>query len=127
MKAIIPKWIIAYLWFVTIMTILFTMIGYFMPDIYTPTGHNLSESTDTLNMYLTRNVAIIVLYLFALFYERIIGFKAVFVLHGVINVLELFNDTYAGNFLELPFILILLIIDIYALVTLYKLKKNKRI
>lgn len=109
------------------MTILFTMIGYFMPDIYTTTGHNLSESTNTLNMYLSRNVAIIVLYLFALFYERIIVFKAVFVLHGVINVLELFKDTYAGNFLELPFILILLIIDIYALVTLYKLKKNKRI
>lgn len=127
MKVTIPKWIIIYLWFLTIMTILFTMIGYFMPDIYTTTGHNLSESTNTLNMYLSRNVAIIVLYLFALFYERIIVFKAVFVLHGVINVLELFKDTYAGNFLELPFILILLIIDIYALVTLYKLKKNKRI
>lgn len=123
MKAIIPKWIIVYLWFITIMTIVFTIAGYLMPDIYTTTGHNLGESTNTLNMYLSRNVAIIVVYLFALFYERIIVFKAAFVLHGVINVLELFNYAYAGNFLEIPFIFILVIIDIYVLVKLYKLKK----
>lgn len=123
MKVTVPKWIIVYLWFITIMTIVFTVVGYLMPDIYTSTGHNLGESTDTLNMYISRNIAIIVLYLFALFYERIIVFKAVFVLHGVIDILELYKDVFAGNFFEIPFILILLIIDIYALVTLYKLKK----
>ena len=123
MKVTVPKWIIVYLWFITIMTIVFTVVGYLMPDIYTSTGHNLGESTDTLNMYISRNIAIIVLYLFALFYERIIVFKAVFVLHGVIDILEIYKDVFAGNFFEIPFILILLIIDIYALVTLYKLKK----
>ena len=123
MKVTVPKWIIVYLWFITIMTIVFTVVGYLMPDIYTSTGHNLGESTDTLNMYISRNIAIIVLYLFALFYERIIVFKAVFVLHGVIDILELYKDVFAGNIFEIPFILILLIIDIYALVTLYKLKK----
>ncbi len=123
MKVTVPKWIIVYLWFITIMTIVFTVVGYLMPDIYTSTGHNLGESTDTLNMYISRNIAIIVLYLFALFYERIIVFKAVFVLHGVIDILELYKDVFAGIFFEIPFILILLIIDIYALVTLYKLKK----
>ena len=123
MKVTVPKWIIVYLWFITIMTIVFTVVGYLMPDIYTSTGHNLGESTNTLNMYISRNIAIIVLYLFALFYERIIVFKAVFVLHGVIDILELYKDVFAGNFFEIPFILILLIIDIYALVTLYKLKK----
>ena len=123
MKTIIPKWIIVYLWFITIMTIAFTVVGFLMPDIYTSSGHNLGESTDLLNMYLSRSIAIIALYLFALFYERIIVFKAVFVLRIVIDILELYKDVYAGNIFEIPFILILLIIDIYALVTLYKLKK----
>ena len=123
MITIIPKWIIVYLWFITITTIVFTIVGYLMPDIYTSTGHNLGEGSDLLNMYLSRNIAIIALYLFALFYKRIIVFKAVFVLRGVIDVLELYKDVSAENFLEIPFILILLIIDIYALFTLYKLKK----
>ena len=123
MKITIPKWIIVYLWFITIMTIAFTVVGFLMPDIYTSTGHSLGESTDLLNMYLSRSIAIIALYLFALFYERIIVFKAVFVLRSVIDILELYKDAYAGIFFEMPFILVLLIIDIYALVTLYKLKK----
>ena len=123
MKTIIPKWIIVYLWFITTMTIVFTIVGYLMPDIYTSTGHNFGEGTDLLNMYLSRNIAIVALYLFALFYKRIIVFKAVFVLRGVIDILELYKDVFAGNFIEIPFILILLIIDIYALFTLYKLKK----
>ena len=105
------------------MTIVFTVVGYLMPDIYTSTGHNFGEGTDLLNMYLSRNIAIIALYLFALFYKRIIVFKAVFVLRGVIDILELYKDVLAGKVFEIPFILILLIVDIYALVTLYKLKK----
>ena len=94
-----------------------------MPDIYTTTGQYTGESTAPLNMYLSRNIAIIALYLFALFYKRNIIFKAVFVLHGIIEIMELISDVIASNFLEIPFPFILLIIDIYALVKLYKLKK----
>ena len=123
MKAIIPKWIIVYLWFITIMTILFTMIGYFMPGVHIITDQPTGVINGTLNLYISRNVAIIVIYLFALFSNRLIVFKTVFILRGVIDLIDLFQDVANSNFFELPFPFILLIIDIYVLVKLYKLKK----
>jgi hypothetical protein len=123
MKIIIPKWIIVYLWFITIMTILFTMIGYFIPDVHIITDKPTGVINGTLNLYISRNVAIIVIYLFALFSNRLIVFKTVFILRGVIDLIDLFQDVANSNFFELPFPFILLIIDIYVLAKLYKLKK----
>jgi len=123
MKAIIPRLIIIYLWFITIMTVIFTMIGYFMPDVHIIADQPTGVINGPLNLYISRNIAIIVIYLFALFSNRLIVFKTVFVLRGVIDLIDLFQDVANSNFIELPFPFILLIIDIYVLVKLYSLKK----
>ncbi len=124
MKAIIPKWIIIYLWFLTIMTIVFTLIGYLMPDIYSVTWQNSEDTSGTLNLYISRNIAIIVVYLFALYNQKLRVFKAVFVLRGVIDLLDFFQDAINGNLLAMLIPLILFLIDIYTLVKLYSLKKS---
>jgi hypothetical protein len=123
MKMIIPKWIIIYLWILVLLTITFTFTAFLMPDILINTGKYVGESNVPLNLYLSRNIAIIVVYLFALFSQRIIVFKAVFILRGVIDLIDLLQDVVYGNIFELPFPLILLILDIFALVTLYRIKK----
>ena len=126
MNMIIPKWIIIYLWILVILTSIFTFTAFLMPDILINTGKYVGESSVPLNLYLSRNVAIIVIYLFALFSQRIIVFKAVFILRGVIDLIDLLQDVVYGNIFEMPFPLILLIIDIYALVKLYKLKNSSK-
>ena len=109
MNKSIPKWIIIYLWILVILTIIFTFTAFLMPDILINTGKYVGESSVPLNLYLSRNVAIIVIYLFALFSQRIIVFKAVFILRGVIDLIDLLQDVVYGNIFEMPFPLILLI------------------
>ena len=123
MKAIIPKWIIAYLWFVTIMTIVFTIVGYLMPDIYSITWQNTEEASGTLSLYISRNIAIVAVYLFALYNQKLRVFKAVFVLRGVIDLMDFFQDAINGNMIAMIVPLALFLIDIYALIKLYSLKK----
>ena len=123
MKAIIPKWIIAYLWFFTIMTIVFTIVGYLMPDIHSVTWENSEEISGPLSLYLSRNIAIVAVYLFALFNQRLKVFKTVFILRGVIDLMDFFQDAINGNMIAMIVPLILLLIDIYALIKLYSLKK----
>ena len=123
MKAIIPKWIIVYLWFVTIMTIVFTIVGYLMPDIHFVTWQNSEKISGPLSLYLSRNIAIVAVYLFALFNQRLKVFKTVFILRGVIDLMDFFQDAINGNMIAMIVPLILLLIDIYALIKLYSLKK----
>jgi hypothetical protein len=123
MKAIIPKWIIAYLWFFTIMTIVFTIVGYLMPDIHSVTWENSEEISGPLSLYLSRNIAIVAVYLFALFNQRLKVFKTVFILHGVIDLMDFLQDAINGNLIAMIVPFIMLLIDIYALIKLYSLKK----
>ncbi len=123
MKAIIPKWIIIYLWFVTIMTIVFTIVGYLMLDIYSVTWLNPEETSGTLSLYISRNIAIVAVYLFALYNRKLRVFKAVFVLRGVIDLMDFSQDAINGNMIAMIVPLALFIIDIYALIKLYSLKK----
>lgn len=123
MKAIIPKWIIAYLWFVTIMTIVFTIVGYLMPDIYSVTWLNPEKTSGTLSLYISRNIAIVAVYLFALYNQKLRVFKAVFVLRGVIDLMDFSQDAINGNMIAMIVPLALFLIDIYALIKLYSLKK----
>ena len=120
MQTTVPKWIVLYLWFLTLMTILFTLLGYFIPEF-----HNIVEFKigDTFSLYLSRNIAIIVIYLFAIFSQRIIVYKAVFILRGVIDLVELFQNMLQFDLLGIPISMFLLIIDIFALVKLYKIKR----
>ena len=126
MNRIIPKWITIYLWLLVILTIIFTITAFLMPDILINTGKYLGESSGPLNLYLSRNIAIIVIYLFALFSQRIVVFKTVFLLRGVIDLIDLFQDVVYGNIFEMPFPLILLIIDVCALFKLYELKNSSK-
>ena len=123
MKAIIPKWIIVYLWFVTIMTIVFTIVGYLMPDIHFVTWQNSEKISGPLSLYLSRNIAIVAVYLFALFNQRLKVFKTVFILHGVIDLMDFLQDAINGNLIAMIVPFIMLLIDIYALIKLYSLKK----
>ena len=126
MKAIIPKWIIVYLWFVTIMTIVFTIVGYIMPDVYYIPGQNFGEGdpwTGPLSLYLSRNIAIIVIYLFALYDQRHKVLKAVFILRGAIDLIDFLQDAISGNMIAMIIPLAMFLIDIYALIRLFSLKK----
>ena len=123
MKAIIPKWVIVYLWFVTIMTIVFTIVGCLMPDIYSVTWLNPEETRGTLSLYISRNIAIVAVYLFALYNQKLRVFKAVFVLRGVIDLMDFSQDAINGNMIAMIVPLALFLIDIYALIKLYSLKK----
>ena len=123
MKAIIPKWIIAYLWFVTIMTIVFTIVGYLMPDIHSVTWENSEQISGPLSLYLSRNIAIVAVYLFALFNQRLKVSKTVFILRGVIDCMDFTQDAINGNMIAMIIPLALFLIDIYTLIKLYSLKK----
>ena len=123
MKAIIPKWIIAYLWFFTIMTIVFTIVGYLMPDIHSVTWENSEQISGPLSLYLSRNIAIVAVYLFALFNQRLKVFKTVFILRGVIDCMDFTQDAINGNRIAMIIPLALFLIDIYTLIKLYSLKK----
>ncbi len=126
MKAVIPKWIIVYLWFVTIMTIIYTIIGYVMPDVHYIAGQNLGEGdpwTGPLSLYLSRNIAIILVYLFALYDRRLKVLKTVFILRGVVDLMDFLQDALSGNMIAMIIPLAMCLIDIYALIKLYSLKK----
>ena len=123
MNPTIPKWIIIYAWFITIMTIVFTVIGFLMPDIHSISPNYTGEIDGPLRLYLSRNIAIVVLYLFALFYERFIVFKAVFILRAAIDFIDFFQEIVHGNLIGMVIPLILLIINILVIIKLYRLKK----
>ncbi len=123
MKAIIPKWIIVYLWFITLMTLVFTIVGYFMPDVHIVTWKDSEAIKGPLSLYLSRNIAIVVLYIFALTYKRLIVLKAVFILRAVIDLLDFIQDLISGNIIELTFPLAMLLLDLFVIRKLYKLKK----
>jgi len=128
MKAVIPKWIIVYLWFVTIMTIVFTIIGYVMPDVHYVAGENLGEGnpwSGPLSLYLSRNIAIIVIYLFALYDLRLRILKIVFILRSCIDLIDFLQDAFSYNMIAMLIPLAMFLIDIYALIKLYSLKKCK--
>ena len=123
MDRIVPKWIILYLWFLTITTILFTIIGYFMPEIHNAIDYRQIDQNNALGLYLSRNIAIIAIYLFAIFSQRIIVFKSALILRGVIDLFDLVQNLIMFDIFGTPISLTLLVIDIFALVTLYKIKK----
>ena len=123
MDRIVPKWIILYLWFLTITTILFTIIGYFMPEIHNAIDYRQIDQNNALGLYLSRNIAIIAIYLFAIFSQRIIVFKSALILRGVIDLFDLVQNLIMFDIFGTPISLALLVIDIFALVTLYKIKK----
>ena len=123
MNPTIPKWIIIYAWFITIMTIVFTIVGFLMPDIHAISPDYTGEIDGPLRLYLSRNIGIVVLYLFALFSERFIVFKAVFILRAVIDLTDFFQEIMQGNFFAMIIPLILLIIDVFVIIKLYSLKK----
>lgn len=123
MDRVIPKWIILYLWFLTITTILFTLIGYFMPDIHNIIDYRQIDQNNALSLYLSRNIAIIAIYLFAIFSHRIIVFKSVIILRGVIDLFDFVQNLLMFDIMGIPISFVLLGIDIFALITLYKIKK----
>lgn len=126
MNTIIPKWILYYLWFLIIMTLLFTIFGYFMPEIHNVFDYFSIENNGAVSLYLSRNIAIIVLYLFALFSQRIIVYKSVFILRGVIDLLDLFQNILQFDLFGIPSSTVLLLIDIFVLIKLYKIKNINR-
>lgn len=123
MNRIVPKWIILYLWFLSVTTILFTLIGYFMPEINNIFDYYTIKNNNVLSLYLSRNIAIIAIYLFAIFTQRIILYKSVFILRGVIDLLDLFQNILQFDLFGIPASMLLLLIDILVLVKLFKIKK----
>ena len=123
MDRIVPKWIILYLWFLAITTILFTLIGYFMPEIHNALDYRQIDQNNALGLYLSRNIAIVAIYLFAIFSRRIIVFKTAMILRAVIDLIDLAQNIFTFDIIGIPISLLLLIIDIFALIILYKIKK----
>lgn len=108
------------------MTLLFTIFGYFMPEIHNVFDYFSIENNGAVSLYLSRNIAIIVLYLFALFSQRIIVYKSVFILRGVIDLLDLFQNILQFDLFGIPSSTVLLLIDIFVLIKLYKIKNINR-
>jgi len=94
-----------------------------MPEIHNALDYRQIDQNNALGLYLSRNIAIVAIYLFAIFSRRIIVFKTAIILRAVIDLIDLAQNIFTFDIIGIPISLLLLIIDIFALIILYKIKK----
>ena len=97
-----PKWIIIYLWLTAIITIGACVAGYFMPDALLATWPALDAAgalslAGPLGLFLSRNVATVVVTVFTLIKKNAAMIKIVLLLRIFSDGFDLINNLIADN------------------------------
>ena len=127
MNSSTPKWIIVYLWIVTVMALIFSIMGYIKPDVQFGTWQAFGQVgalsiIGPLGLYLARNIATVAVCAFALFTPSIAVLQAAFILRGVTDMMDLVHNAIGGNMPIAIFALVMFLIEVFALIKLRGIK-----
>jgi len=119
----VPKWIIAYLWIITIITFMLSMLAYINPAIQFPGFAEIGALSlaGPLGFFVARNVATGVTTAFALINGTVNALMTAFVLRAVTDGMDFVHSVIVGNFPLAIFAFALCAIEIIALIKLKKL------
>jgi hypothetical protein len=120
-----PKWITIYLWVTTAMATMFSLLAYFKPEIQFGTWETLSATgalslAGPLGLYLSRNLATVVVGVFALTNKSVSAIKVLLILRVVTDGLDFAHNTIAGNMPGGAFAAIMFAIEVLAFIKLSK-------
>lgn len=115
----IPKWIIYYLWFTAIITLLFSLLGYFKPDALLGTWEAFSAAgslslAGPVGLFVARNLGTFAVNVFALVKKNASMIKLVILLRMVTDGLDCINNLIAGNIPIAIFGGVMCLIEIFA-------------
>ena len=115
----IPKWIIYYLWFTAILTLAFSLMGYFKPDGLFATWPALSTAgslslAGPVGLFVARNLGTFAVNVFALVQNNASMIKLVILLRMVTDGFDCINNLIAGNMPIAIFGGVMCLIEIFA-------------
>ena len=115
----IPKWIIIYLWLTAIITVAFSLLGYFKPDAllgkwepFTAAG-SLSLA-GPLGLFVARNLGTAAVNIFALIQNNASMIKLVLLLRLVTDGFDCINNFIGGNMPVAIFGGVMCLIEVFA-------------
>jgi hypothetical protein len=122
-----PRWVTIYLWVVTIMATMFSLLAYFKPDLQFATWETLTVSGATslagpLGLYIARNIATAIAGFFALSKKSYPMIQMLLVLRLVTDGFDFSHNALAGNLQGGVFALVMFLIEVFAI--FYISKKN---
>lgn len=115
----IPKWIIIYLWFTAIITVAFSLLGYFKPDALLGTWEAFSAAgslslAGPVGLFVARNLGTAAVNIFALLKKNASMIKLVLLLRMVTDGFDCINNLIGANIPIAVFGGVMCLIEIYA-------------
>ena len=115
----IPKWITIYLWFTAILTIAFSLMGYFKPEGLFATWPALATAgtlslAGPVGLFVARNLGTAAVNIFALLQKNASMIKLVLLLRMVTDGFDCINNLIAGNMPIAIFGGVMCLIEIFA-------------
>ncbi|MBP8000843.1 MAG: hypothetical protein KA314_16400 [Chloroflexi bacterium] len=128
----IPRWILWYAGFLTLLSLSTSLMGYFAPQyIFANLGIDFVQAEPISYFYAARNVGVLVLCLFGLFTRDSKTLLAMFVLRFVVESLDLIATLKFGIggmnpvVMAVTWLIVFLVPEFWAVVTLYKKEFTK--
>jgi len=114
-----PNWIRIYLWIVTIMALMFSLLAYFKPDLQFGTWEALSAGgalslAGPLGLYVSRNLATALMGIYTLTQKSTAMIKAYLVLRIVTDGMDAIHNFIGGNMPIAIFAIVMLLIEVFA-------------
>ncbi len=115
----IPKWIIIYLWLTAILTVAFSLLGYFKPDALLGTWDAFSAPgslslAGPVGLFVARNLGTAAVNIFALIQKNASMIKLVLLLRLVTDGFDCINNLIGGNIPIAIFGGVMCLIEIFA-------------
>ena len=126
-----PKWVNIYLWIVTGLAGMFSILAYIKPDLQFGTWEALGASgalnlDGPLGLYIARNLATALMGIYALTRKSNAMIELLLVLRISTDALDGFHNLIAGNMPSAAFAIVMLLIEIYAYTRINKFQQNKK-
>ncbi len=120
-----PKWITIYLWITTAMALMFSLLAYFKPDIQFGAWEALTAGgalslAGPLGLYISRNLATVIVGVFALTRKSLPMITVLLVLRLATDGLDFIHNVLAGSIQGGIFALVMFVIEVVALVMVVK-------
>lgn len=123
----IPRWILYYVGFLTLLSLSTTLMGYFAPQyIFSNLGIDFANAQPISYFYAARNAGILVLCLFGLFTQDSKVLLSMLILRFVVELLDLVATLKFGiggmnpMVMAVTWLIVFLIPEFWAAFTLYK-------
>lgn len=123
----IPRWILYYVGFLTLLSLSTTLMGYFAPQyIFSNLGIDFANAQSISYFYAARNAGILVLCLFGLFTQDSKVLLSMLILRFVVELLDLVATLKFGiggmnpMVMAVTWLIVFLIPEFWAAFTLYK-------